>query len=102
MVKLELLLETRDAEDLARRRDQLDFLRSIPIGERVWRRALDVLEALALRGPLHHRQVPLHDLVIAAAAERAELRVLHYDRHFDLIAAVTGQPVQPIAPLGSL
>ena len=102
MVMLELLVDTRDAEDLAERRDQLEQLRTAPIGERVWRRALDVLEAMADRGPLHHRRVPVHDLLIAAAAERAELPVLHYDRHFEAIAAVTGQEVRAIAPLGSL
>ena len=36
------------------------------------------------------------------AAERAEIPVLHYDRHFELIASITGQPVRAIAPLGSL
>jgi predicted nucleic acid-binding protein len=39
--------------------------------------------------------------VIAAAAESAEVPVLH-DRHFELIAEVTGQPLPAIAPLGSL
>jgi hypothetical protein len=28
--------------------------------------------------------------------------VLHYDRHFELIAEVTGQSVRAPAPLGSL
>jgi predicted nucleic acid-binding protein len=102
MVKLELLREARDSVELAARRDELDALRIASIGPRVWHRALDVLEQLASRGPLHHRQVPLPDLLIAAAAERAELPVLHYDRHFELIASVTGQPVRAIAPLGSL
>ena len=59
-------------------------------------------QLLAERGPLHHREVGLPDLLIAAAAELAELPVLHYDRDFELIAAVTGQPVRAIAPLGSL
>ena len=44
----------------------------------------------------------LPDLLIAAAAELAELPVLHYDRDFELIAEVTGQPVRALAPLGSL
>jgi hypothetical protein len=39
---------------------------------------------------------------VPAAAERVGLPVLHYDRDFELIAAVTGQPVRAIAPLGSL
>jgi hypothetical protein len=46
--------------------------------------------------------VPPQDLLIAAAAESAGVPVLHYDRHFELIAEVTGQPVRAIAPLGSL
>jgi predicted nucleic acid-binding protein len=102
MVKLELLRGARDLHELRRRREQLDRLRQVPIGDRVWRRALDLLELLAERGPLHHREPSLPDLLIAAAAARAELPVLHYDRHFDVIAAATGQPVRSIAPLGSL
>jgi predicted nucleic acid-binding protein len=83
-------------------RSDLDALREVAMGDRVWRRATDVLELLAETGPLQHRSVPLPDLLIAAAAELAELPVLHYDRHFELIAAVTGQPVEALAPLGSL
>jgi predicted nucleic acid-binding protein len=72
------------------------------LGPREWQRAEDVADELARRGPLHHRQVPMPDLVIAAAAERAEIPVLHYDRHVELIASITGRPVRAIGPLGSL
>ena len=72
------------------------------MGDRVWRRATDVFERLAELGPLHHRRFTLPDILIAAAAELAEVPVLHYDRDFELIAEVTGQPVRAIAPLGSL
>jgi predicted nucleic acid-binding protein len=102
MVKLELLLSSHDAAELGAIRDELDELRLCGIGARVWRRAIDVMHALAERGPLHHRQVGIPDLLIAAAAEDADLPVLHYDRDFELIAEVTGQPVRAIAPLGSL
>jgi predicted nucleic acid-binding protein len=102
MVKLELLVSAHDAAELGAIRDELDELRLCGIGARVWRRAMDVLHALAEHGPLHHRQVGIPDLLIAAAAEDAELSVLHYDRHFELIAEITGQPVRAIAPLGSL
>ena len=102
MVRLELLWSARDAPHAARIRSGLDALRDAPMGDRVWRRATDVFELLAERGPLHHRQVQLPDLLIAAAAELAELPVLHYDRHFEVIAEITGQPVRAIAPLGSL
>jgi hypothetical protein len=100
-VRLELLFETQDDADFRRRRDELEYLRRCPISERVWRRAVDVMHALAERGPLH-RQVPILDLLVAAAGELAGLPVLHYDRDFELIAEVTGQPVRAIAPLGSL
>jgi predicted nucleic acid-binding protein len=102
MVKLELLWTSRDRADFAVMREKLDGLRAAPMGERVWRRATDVFELLAERGPLHHRQVGIPDLLIAAAAELSELPVLHYDSDFQLIAEVTGQPVEALAPLGSL
>lgn len=34
------------------------------------------------------------DLIIAAAAELAGLTVLHLDKDFELIADVTGQPLE--------
>jgi len=102
MVRLELLWSARDAIHLASIRGNLEALREAPMGERVWRRATDVFELLAERGPLHHRQVGIPDLLIAAAAELAELPLLHYDHDFELIAEVTGQPMRAIAPLGSL
>ena len=102
VVLFELLVTTRDKDELVAMREELASLPSFAIGPRVWRRALDVLELLARKGPLHHRRIPLPDLLVAAAAERAEVPVLHYDRHFEQIAEVTGQPVRAIAPLGSL
>jgi hypothetical protein len=102
MVVFELLRTTRDARELAAKRDELDELRDFPIRRREWDRAAEVMEALAELGPLQHRRVPFVDLVIAAAAETAEVPIVHYDRHFDLIAEITGQPVRAIAPIGSL
>lgn len=102
MVRLELLRSTRDHADLVTKRSDIDALREVGMGDRVWRRATDVLELLSEAGPLHHRSVPIPDLLIAAAAELAELPVLHYDHHFELIAEITGQPIRSIAPLGSL
>lgn len=102
MVRLEVLWSARDGVEFAAVVARLDALSEAPMGDRVWRRATDVFQQLAERGPLHHRQVGIADLLIAAAAELAELPVLHYDRDFDLIAEVTGQPLRAIAPLGSL
>jgi predicted nucleic acid-binding protein len=55
-------------------------------------RAVEVLTLLADRG--QHRAPSIPDLLIAATAELAGLTVLHCDKDFDLIAAVTGQPTK--------
>jgi predicted nucleic acid-binding protein len=102
IVEMELLWTAIDPPDFADMRHDLSDLPQIPIDDWVWARAMDVLQALGRRGPLHHRQVKIPDLVIAAAAERAGIPVVHYDRDFDVIAEVTGQPMRAIAPIGSL
>ena len=102
IVKLELLRTAQDWPEFMRMRSGLDDLQHAPISNEVWQRATDVFEAFAKQGPLHHRRVPAPDLLIAAAAELAGMCIVHYDRHFELIADVTGQPVRAIAPLGSL
>lgn len=58
-------------------------------------RAVDVLNQLARRG--HHRAPSVPDLVIAAIAESAGLVVLHDDKDFELIADVTGQPLERLS-----
>ena len=55
-------------------------------------RALEVLALLADRG--HHRAPSIPDLLIAATAELADLTVVHHDKDFDLIAQITGQPLE--------
>ncbi len=55
-------------------------------------RAVAVQGVLARRG--QHRAPSVPDLLIAAAAELAGLTVLHLDKDFELIAEVTGQPVE--------
>jgi hypothetical protein len=102
VVRFELLFGARDHQDFVALREELGALPEVDIGPPVWRRALDVHEEFARQGPLHHRRVRFPDVLVAAAAELAELPVLHYDQHFELIAEVTGQPVRAIAPLGSL
>jgi predicted nucleic acid-binding protein len=55
-------------------------------------RALAAQLALAARGK--HRAPSIPDLIIAATAELAGLTVLHVDKDFELIATITGQPVE--------
>jgi predicted nucleic acid-binding protein len=58
-------------------------------------RAVDVQLLLADQG--HHRAVAVPDLLVAATAELAGLTVLHVDKDFDLITAITGQPVEGLS-----
>jgi predicted nucleic acid-binding protein len=55
-------------------------------------RAVEVQAMLADRGT--HRGPAVPDLLVSAAAELAGFTVLHLDKDFELIAEVTGQPVE--------
>ncbi|MGQ0574654.1 MAG: PIN domain nuclease [Pseudonocardia sp.] len=55
-------------------------------------RAVEVQQLLADRGA--HRAPSVPDLLVAAAAEMGGLTVLHVDKDYDLIAEITGQPVE--------
>ncbi len=57
-------------------------------------RAVAVQMLLADRG--QHRAPAIPDLLVAATAEVAGLTVLALDRDFDLIAQITGQPVESL------
>ncbi len=59
-------------------------------------RAVEVQVALGERG--QHRAASIPDLLIAATAELAQLTVLHDDKDFELIADVTGQPIERLTP----
>jgi predicted nucleic acid-binding protein len=55
-------------------------------------RAMEVLTLLADRG--QHRAPSIPDLIIAATADLAGLTVLHLDKDFEVIAQITGQPIE--------
>jgi predicted nucleic acid-binding protein len=57
-------------------------------------RAVEVQLLLADRG--QHRAPSIPDLLVAATAEVAELTILALDKDFELIAQITGQPVEPL------
>lgn len=101
VVELEVLYSARSESDLTstRARRAAAFPR-VAMSEEDFRRAEDVIAELAKTG--RHRAASLPDLLIAAAAERSDRIVLHYDADYDVIASVTGQPVEWVAPKGSL
>jgi predicted nucleic acid-binding protein len=59
-------------------------------------RAVEVQTLLADRG--QHRAPSIPDLLIAATAELAGLVLLHLDKDFELIAEITSQPLERLAP----
>jgi predicted nucleic acid-binding protein len=96
---LELGFSARNArewDDIAAATDRFG---RVEIDPAVVNRALAVQRALAGAG-LRGRKVP--DLLIAAAAELAELTLLHYDTDFEHITRLTGQPGEWVVPAGSI
>jgi len=65
-----------------------------------WHRALDLQATLWRSGRV--RAVGFPDLLIAAVAERERVTLVHYDSDYDLIAEVTGQPMQWVVPPGTV
>jgi predicted nucleic acid-binding protein len=74
--------------------------RSLPITQEICARAIDVQSELAKHS--RQRGCGPADLLIAACAELHGFAILHYDRDFELIASVTGQPVKWVVPPGSV
>ena len=99
IIDLELGFSARDARTHRALRGERQALPRVPLYEAVFDRAFDVQGLLADRG--QHR-LPIPDLVLAAAAELAELSVLHYDADFERIADVTGQLHEWVVPRGSI
>ena len=100
MVELELLWTARTKLEFEEIREELEALPAVVISPEAWARAIDVWHELTRRDK--HRQVKQPGLLIAAAAELAGVGVCHYDADFDVISAVTRQPVRAIAPIGAL
>ena len=93
-IALELLRAAQDASVARATKRRLEALRWIRITDTIERRAQEVLLALAWRG--YHRGPSPVDLLAAAAAESVDAELWHCDRHFELIAEVTGQPMRRV------
>jgi predicted nucleic acid-binding protein len=96
VTRLEVGFSARTAAD---HRAVLDEppLASMPVEyltPRIEERSLEVQRLLAERG--QHRAPSIPDLLVAATGELAELTVLHLDKDFDLIADLTGQPIERV------
>jgi hypothetical protein len=99
MTDLEIGFSARNGDEWHALADALEVCVAVPTEGRDFERALDVQRLLAASGR-RGRKVP--DLLIAAVAERQQLTVLHYDGDYDMIAAITNQPVAWVVPAGSV
>ena len=97
---LEVGFSARSADDLRRGRAEPP-LSAMPVEHltpSIEGRAVAVQQALADVG--RHRAPSIPDVLIAATAEVSGLTVLHVDKDFELIAEITGQPVERLALTG--
>ena len=99
MSDLEIGFSARNGSEWDELKARVSRLEPSYILPRDYDAALAVQRGLAELGQ-RGRKPP--DLLIAAVARRRRLTVLHYDRDFELIAAVTGQPQEWIVPAGSV
>lgn len=99
IVDLEILFSARTGAEHTHFRRQREAFEYFPLTEEIARRAIEVQGLVAQRA--QHRSVSIPDLLVAATAERFSLIVLHYDRDYERIAEITGQPVEWIVPAGT-
>ena len=102
VVVLEYLMGARSGAHYDELDGALGGMHRIEIEPVDWQRARVVHRDLAHQTGGGQRAVKIPDLIIAAAAERAEVPIAHYDEDYDRIAAVTGQASVWVAPRGSL
>lgn len=95
-VELELLVGLPSPAAVRTWRGRFSTLPAVRLDDRVVRRASETVELLAAQPGGQHRETPTSDLLIAACAEVAGVPLLHDDRHFERIAAVTGQDVRRV------
>ena len=97
ITELEFFYSARSTADRTQGIEDMRLLFGwVPVVDRAFDHAWQVQEALTERG--QHRSAGPVDLIVAAAAELQGLTLLHRDRDFECIAAVTGQALQWYGP----
>nr|WP_255672514.1 PIN domain nuclease [Glycomyces amatae] len=97
----ELLFSARDrAERSHLKAVMIPAFPWVPMGDNVFAEVLDLQQQLTDAG--RHRCASMVDALLAVVAAREGLTILHYDRDFETIAAVTGQPVEWVVEPGTV
>jgi predicted nucleic acid-binding protein len=89
MIVLELAGGTRTEEEYRALTDDFDALQQFSITESVWRSAYRIAHTLQRKG----LSIPATDHLIASVALNYPCRLLHRDKHFDLLARHVELPV---------
>jgi predicted nucleic acid-binding protein len=100
IVILELVRLAPNADRARAMARTLSAFEAVPPAAEIWSHARELQLALAEAGD--HRRVPPSDLLIAAAAMQADVPVLHYDRDYERIAAVSSLRHMWLVPPGAL
>jgi predicted nucleic acid-binding protein len=100
LVVLELIRLTPNqsrAQEVAQRLEAFEF---VVMATELWQRARELQSLLSTTGD--HRRVPPIDLLIAAAAEQADVPLVHYDRDYERLARVSALQHRWLVPDGAL
>ncbi len=100
LVILELIRLTPNEARAREVAARLDAFEPVPMPTALWSRARELQTSLAANGD--HRRVPPVDLLIGCAAETAGVPLVHYDRDYERIAAVSGLEHRWLLPDGTL
>lgn len=100
LVVLELIRFTPNETRAQEVAERLDAFESVAMGEGLWKRARELQSLLSSNGD--HRRVPPVDLMIGAAAERANVPLVHYDRDYERLARVSALQHHWLVPDGAL
>ncbi len=85
VVVMEILRGAKSQRDFDKLSKDLAALRYVDVSAKVWERANKLGYTLRHKG----LNVPLTDTIIAAVAQEHNVRLLHDDRHFELIASIS-------------
>jgi predicted nucleic acid-binding protein len=85
IIIMEILRGAKTQKDYDQLNKDLAAIRCLDITPKVWQRACKLGYLLRQRGV----NVPLTDTLIAAAAQEYNTLLLHEDRHYEMIAAIT-------------
>ncbi len=100
VVVLELVRLTPNESRAREVNERLEAFEFVVMGAELWKRARELQSLLSANAD--HRRVPPVDLLIGAAAERADVPLVHYDRDYERLARVSALTQLWLVPDGAL